>query len=655
MGVLKLSYYDYEPQELLFTKNNLLNFGLSENQIKKDSTLKLKIRRLNGGNIYECADYRRSRNAAKIAKMIQELKPKEKARGLELDVEAHKYYSAQDFSEEKIMMLVGWATVMNELGERKNNMKQFRARLGKKTPNTMFYGAVMEWYNTMSAEYGFSAITSIEGLRVRHDRYMNEGYESLINKGIGNARARKVDDDLLNLIISKYCESNKPYAAWVAEDITSWLNSEILLADKTTGEVIENKYKFNSLSARTVLNYLNNPASRAMIESARLSYHKYGAEIRPYTHRKTPIYSLSKISLDDRDLPRKMHNGNRVKAYYAYDVMSGAVVGAAYSQKKDEGLFIGCLRDMFRNLEKWGLGLPLEMEVENHLVRNFRDGLMKAGEVFPFVRWCAPTNSQEKHAENLNRVKKYSVEKRNQKDIGRWWSKVNTNVAEFGGERYYNEQTDRYELKQKTYDYDTLVADDLAMVEKYNSTRVEKLKQCANPNAPKIEREKFAQYLGESVKTSIRRNQYCRVQYSNYQLPNVSVLTKFAPNNYGVDAYYFEDENGEIPEVYLYQNGKFICVCKKIVEFSTARAEWTDADKEAMTEQMKYIKNFDKTIKEERKARVRKLVTEEISAPIEREEVEVEIVGADLNPPAQTASTEFYLSENWAAEGKNLL
>jgi hypothetical protein len=639
MGALELSYYE-QQSGFFFTKNDLLSCGLSDNQIKKDASLKLVVRHLGGGNVYDCSNYKRSRNASKIAKMIQELKSSERVQPVALDTQAREYYQTNDFSAEKIMMLTGWASVLNELSMLQETMKSARARMGKKTPDTFFYDAHLDWYNTMAAEYNFAVITSVEGLRQRHAKYIREGYESLINKGIGNNNSRKVDEKLYEIIISKYCESNKPYAQWVAEDITDWLNNKVLIADKSTGEIIENSYKFDSISRRTVLNHIN--ANRAMLESARLSYHKYSAEIRPHVHRKPPTYSLSKISLDDRDLPRKMHNGNRVKAYYAYDVMSGAVVGAAYSQKKDGALYLECIRDMFRNLEKWGVGLPIEMEVENHLVKNFKDGLMKAGEVFPFVRWCAPTNSQEKHAENFNRVKKYTVEKRNQKDIGRWWSKVNTNVAEFGGERFYNEKTDKYELRQKTYSYEELVADDWAMIEEYNAERLPKFLDNTNPNALKINREKIAKYVGTQVKTSIRRNQYCRVQYNNYQLPTVEVLKKFAPNNYSVDAFYFESPDGEIPEVYLYQNGKFICTCKKIIEVNTAQCEQTEADREALTEQMKYIRSFDKWVKEERKTRVKKLVTQKIESAIQEPTV-VEIV-----PDVADTHGQEYLAEDYS-------
>ena len=114
--------------------------------------------------------------------------------------------------------------------------------------------------------------------------------------------------------------------------------------------------------------------------------------------------------MDDRDLPRKMLNGKRVKAYYAYDVKSGCVIGAAYSKTKDEELFLDCLRDMFRNITKNGWGIPGEVEVENHLVNKFFDDLAV---MFPNVKICIPGNHREKRAEHLNRAKKYTTEKKN--------------------------------------------------------------------------------------------------------------------------------------------------------------------------------------------------------------------------------------------------
>lgn len=50
---------------------------------------------------------------------------------------------------------------------------------------------------------------------------------------------------------------------------------------------------------------------------------------------------------------------------------------------------------MFQTLDRNGMYIPAELEVEHHLVSDFADGLMQAGTVFPLIRWCNPGNSRE--------------------------------------------------------------------------------------------------------------------------------------------------------------------------------------------------------------------------------------------------------------------
>jgi hypothetical protein len=192
---------------------------------------------------------------------------------------------------------------------------------------------------------------------------------------------------------------------------------EIEVFDPETGEVY-NPSQFTDkkgnplvLSEATIANYLNNPKNKALRAKLHDSQWEFNNEYRPHHLRHSPFFAFSKVSLDDRDLPRKMHNGQRVKAYYAYDVASGCVVGYAYNRLKTADLFLDCVRNMFQTIERNGWYMPAQVEVEHHLVNNFADGLMKAGVVFPFVRWCNPGNSQEKRAEHGNRAKKYTVEK----------------------------------------------------------------------------------------------------------------------------------------------------------------------------------------------------------------------------------------------------
>jgi hypothetical protein len=88
------------------------------------------------------------------------------------------------------------------------------------------------------------------------------------------------------------------------------------------------------------------------------------------------------------------------------------------------------------------------------------------------------------------------------------------------------------------------------------------------------------------------------VQHADYQIANVNVIDKLLPNNYTVDAYYLPDSVGLIGEVFLYQNGVFVCKANKIPTYNEANAEWTDKDKESYTEQAKYVSEFDHLTKQ---------------------------------------------------------
>ncbi|MDD4395549.1 MAG: hypothetical protein PHQ33_06665, partial [Bacteroidales bacterium] len=196
-------------------------------------------------------------------------------------------------------------------------------------------------------------------LRDKYNKYINGGtidYASLIHPNFCNQNSRKVTEDIKWLILSLYCQKNNPYADWVCEQYLQFLGGAIDVVDSRTGVLFEVKDFCNdngepvTLSEATVWNVINAPDNKIIIDSIRMSFHKFGAMSRPHYHRLNAAYSLSKVSLDDRDLPRKLHDGNRVKAYYAYDVCSGVLLGASYSRKKNVDLFVDCIRDMFRTL-----------------------------------------------------------------------------------------------------------------------------------------------------------------------------------------------------------------------------------------------------------------------------------------------------------------
>ena len=475
------------------------------------------------------------------------------------------------------------------------------------------------------AEFGHTLPVSSNRFKKRVNDFKANGYESLISRKFMNQNRRKVTYDIERLLLSIDAQPEQPFNTTVWEQYNMFVQGDLELYDPETGEVL-NPADFTDkdgnplvLSPATVANYLNNPKNKALRAKLHMSQWDFNNAYRPYHLRSIGEFSLSKVSLDDRDLPRPMKDGNRVKAYYAYDVVSSAVVGYAYNRYKTTELFLDCMRNMFQTLDRNGMYIPAELEVEHHLVSDFADGLMQAGTVFPLIRWCNPGNSREKRAEHKNREKKYGVEKRTQVGIGRWYAKLEANRPK--EEKVYDEKNNTY--KVKTYSYEELVADDIRAIETFNAQPHPNQKRypgmsrwdvlCAhqNPNLAPWDKAVLYRFIGQHTETTIRQNTYCTVMYNQYGLPSPEIIEKLEPRNYKVDAYYLPDADGTINEVYIYQNGRYIATCKPVARYNENTAEQTEVDKAAYTEQSKYVAQFDKMMKDGKIKRVGILAKEE--------------------------------------------
>ena len=475
------------------------------------------------------------------------------------------------------------------------------------------------------AEFGHTLPVSSNRFKKRVNDFKANGYESLISRKFMNQNRRKVTHDIERLLLSIDAQPEQPFNTTVWEQYNMFVQGDLELYDPETGEVL-NPADFTDkdgnplvLSPATVANYLNNPKNKALRAKLHMSQWDFNNAYRPYHLRSIGEFSLSKVSLDDRDLPRPMKDGNRVKAYYAYDVVSGAVVGYAYNRYKTTELFLDCMRNMFQTLDRNGMYIPAELEVEHHLVSDFADGLMQAGTVFPLIRWCNPGNSREKRAEHKNREKKYGVEKRTQVGIGRWWAKLEANRPK--EEKVYDEKNNTY--KVKAYSYEELVADDIRAIQTFNAQPHPNQKRypgmsrwdvlCAhqNPNLAPWDKAVLYRFIGQHTETTIRQNTYCTVMYNQYGLPSPEIIEKLEPRNYKVDAYYLPDADGTINEVYIYQNGRYIATCKPVARYNENTAEQTEVDKAAYTEQSKYVAQFDKMMKDGKIKRVGILAKEE--------------------------------------------
>ena len=465
----------------------------------------------------------------------------------------------------------------------------------------------------LRSEYGHTLPASTLRFRKKVNEYKSQGYACLISGKFGNQNKRKVDYKTKLLICGLAVLPNKPFGSNIHEMYISFVCGELDVYDPKTGELF-NPDDFTDkngdpkeLSESTIRNVLNDPAVKLLIEKSLSSWSTFMHEQMPYMHRHNGRFSLSQITMDDVDLTRKLKDTKqRVHAYYAYDVVSQCVIGASYARKKDERLVVDCFRDMFRLIARHGWGIPAGIEVENHLMSQYKEGFLKAEEVFQFVRFCAPLNSQEKYAEPLNGAKKRSVIHKNHEGIGRFYGKGKWR-QEY--KKISDETNELYEDKEY-FSWEQLIADDRKDNEEWNNTlhpnqkmypgmtRWEVLEANINPNLLPYDARTLAYHIGERVDTSIRRNSTVRVAHDDWWLSSTSVLERLEPNNYKVTACYLPDDEGAPQEVFIYQGCKYIDTVEKVQTYSRVMAEQTEEDKAAFVAQQKKIAKFNKYVED---------------------------------------------------------
>ncbi len=558
----------------------------------------------------------------------------------ERDMEAYSFFfnkanTGVDLPQEKVLEYTVNASVLNcciRLYDR-------AAMCQKMFGNRYNWDEMSAVISCLKNLYGHTLPESTMRFRKKVAQYKREGYICLVSGKFGNQSARKVDVQVERLILGIAVLPNKPFNTNVAELYNMFVCGELDVYDPESGEMF-NPDDFTDkngapmvLSETTINNYLNSPKNRVLIDHLQMSWTTYMHEVVPHVHRHAPEFSFSKISFDDRDLPRKLKGTKmRPKAYYAYDVASQCVVGYAYNRNKNTDLVVDCFRSLFALIERNGWGCPAQVEVENHLMSQWRDSFLKAGVMFPFVRFCAPQNSQEKFAEQMNGAKKRGVEHRNHLGIGRFYAKDRHYRVEY--KKVYDELNDTYEDSQY-YTWEQLIAEDIKDIEEFNSrlhpnqrkykgmTRWQVLVENMNPTLKPLDRAICARYVGEHVSTSIRRNSYCRVQGKDWWLSDIKVIERLRPNDLNVEAYYLTNEQGDATDVWIYQNDIMVDKLEDVGTFNTADAEQTDEDRAVFIKQQKKIANFGKYVKENAISRVGVMSRSFVSVPEEAEIPEV--------------------------------
>ena len=500
---------------------------------------------------------------------------------------------------------------------------------------------VVRWEQLASAisyykqEVGHTLPQSAPRFRKALREFDEHGYESLISKKFGNQQTRKVDRDTLYLLLALDNDDTRPYNSTVAERYNNFVEGLLTVYNPETGELYDPS-KYKSLSETTVANYLSTPEAKALRGKVHDDYQTWRGKNQPFVLRKRPTMSLSKISLDDRDLKLKVNWREQgiseivsLKIYIAYDLASQAIIGYSFSGKKRHDIFIGCLRSTFRTLIANNLPCPYEAEVEQHLVSDFKDSIMRPGALFPEPYFLAPGNSQAKGAEHMNRLFKYQTEKEYIPNTGRHYARLDANQT--NEEKSFDEHNDRF--KAKVWAYEDAVAFYEGLIYEYNHsphsntaywggrTRWEVLMESVNPQLAAIDTHKLATLIGEHRSTSVRRG-HIKANYRSFALSPEGV-GKLKSRDGKVDAYWWEQVEGEMGEVHIYEGGRYIETAEEIYRVNEAKAEQTEADRHLLHQQLQRVKAYDAHIAERLPGKARLLKEETHKALTELSPVEV--------------------------------
>jgi hypothetical protein len=402
--------------------------------------------------------------------------------------------------------------------------------------------------------------------------------------------------------------NHSPYQSEVCKMYGEFMQGEKKVVHLETGEVFnpEDYYVKGQpyeLALSTVKHYLNKKGNKAIVDKKRMSALEFNNTHRPHMMRTGPFFSFSKCTMDDTSSPFKMYNGDRPATYKMFDVASEALVVMVMHKEKrpDVPLIRQMIRDFVGMIARKGWRMPHEIEMERALTSSMKgtEELMDVfynGAVFPYIRWCAPKNPQEKRAEGfINRLKN-GYHRQREGFQKRPFNKLTAN-------------RENADLKDVMFSFDEIEAFEREDMQDWNNskhsdqqtypglTRWQVLEQCQNPALPVMNLSLVIPYVGYKVQTSVSRMRI-QVQYNKYELPDTTAMEGL--NDRPVNAYYIPEDNGEIPSVWVYQDGDFVCEAKKAQRFQEAKIEQTEDDHKLMGKQKRYIEQFDTVIEQKR-------------------------------------------------------
>lgn len=431
-------------------------------------------------------------------------------------------------------------------------------------------------------------------LRRKYNKYMQDGYISLISGKHKNNNARKVDDATEQLLNNMFAgQEDKPNPADIAGQYEGFLNGYVEVINTETGEYYDPK-DFKPLTEATIRNYLMKWSNKIATYTKRSGNRQTLMSLfRPYHSLEHPERANSIISIDDRQPPFEYAKNTRLWFYNGIDLGSEAFTTWVYGKTKD-GIITEFYRQMVRNYHAWGIPLPAELECEMNLNAGFRDTFLQEGRMFQFIHIEA-NNARGKRIEAYYRPLRYNLEKKREGWLARPFALNEANQAGAGA--------------KKIIPYDVIIEGCLRDIETWNNMEHSKVKGMSrwdvfmsmqNPNVRPTNYHGILPYLGYKTKSSVhagiirfREKEYLLGINDQVTLGNDLIKLMYQIEGQDIDIYWLDDNNGDVLKAHIYKGNQFVCEAVKKPTYNKAQIERTAQDMVAREIMSKYVATVD--------------------------------------------------------------
>lgn len=526
-----------------------------------------------------------------------------------IDSEAVEYYHSFQYPDKKYLKPIKQeeyiinASVLRALQDLKEDRLQERVSKGGSTQgimSTICYDAIT--FNTVlhnKYQLQHTLPTNERRFKEKYRDFERNGYVALIKdaKGKTKQNARKMNKEVVKLLNDLFAtQADKPSPTYVATQYQDFLDGELEVVNNTTGEVYSSD-GFPMISERTITTYLKKWESRFATYAVRGNKKLDMATQFKIPHKlKLPTYSGSIISIDDRNPPFKYDHGTgkRVWFYMALDVASDAFICWVHAKSK-EALIVEFYRQLCRNLSEWGLNMPYELECEMALNSEYKDSLLKPGNMFKEVRIEA-NNPWGKIVETRFKPLRYGLEKAREGWLARPFAKSESNAGS--------------DAAEKIIQYDDIVNNALADIVTWNNmehrnggvSRWEYFVNNQHPDLKPINWRGILPWIGHQTTSSVHRGQV-NFRSTQYLLGDergislgdelIRLMTDLEDST--IDIRWLDGNYGDcLAAIVLDADGRYICNLHEKPSYNRATIERAGGDAEAR----KIMSSYETTIRE---------------------------------------------------------